>query len=64
VDSFLALVALGLVFCTLTLALLTAYAAVVARAGDCLRRPRLRRALEAATDAVLVALGLRLAAER
>jgi len=63
-HSFLALVALGLVFCTLTFAWLTAYAAVVARAGDLLRRTRIRRALEGATGAVLVALGLRLAAER
>jgi threonine/homoserine/homoserine lactone efflux protein len=63
-HSFLALVALGLVFCTLTFAWLTAYAAVVARAGDFLRRPRIRRALEGVTGAVLVALGLRLAAER
>ena len=63
-HSFLALVALGLVFCTLTFAWLTGYAAVVARAGDFLRRPRIRRALEGVTGAVLVALGLRLAAER
>jgi threonine/homoserine/homoserine lactone efflux protein len=63
-HSFLALVALGLVFCTLTFAWLAAYAAVVARAGDFLRRPRIRRTLEGATGAVLVALGLRLAAER
>ena len=63
-HSFPALVALGLVFCTLTFAWLTAYATAVARAGDFLRRPRIRRALEAFTGAVLVALGLRLAAER
>jgi threonine/homoserine/homoserine lactone efflux protein len=63
-HSFPALVALGLLFCTLTFAWLTAYAAVVARAGDFLRRPRIRRALEGLTGAVLVALGLRLAAER
>lgn len=63
-HSFLALVALGLLFCALTFTWLTAYAAVVARAGDFLRRPRIRRALEGLTGAVLVALGLRLAAER
>jgi len=61
--SFVALLALGLLFCTLTLGWLTAYAAAVARAGDLLRRPRIRRALEGLTGAVLVALGLRLAAE-
>jgi threonine/homoserine/homoserine lactone efflux protein len=62
-DSFAGLLALGLVFCMLTLGWLTAYALAVARAGDLLRRPRIRRALEAATGTVLVALGLRLATE-
>jgi threonine/homoserine/homoserine lactone efflux protein len=37
---------------------------LVPRAGDLLRGPRIRRALEGLTGAVLVALGLRLAAER
>jgi threonine/homoserine/homoserine lactone efflux protein len=60
-SSFAPMLALGLVFCTLTLAWLSAYAAAVARAGDVLRRPRVRRALEAVTGAVLVALGLRVA---
>jgi threonine/homoserine/homoserine lactone efflux protein len=63
-HSFPALVALGLLFCALTFVWLTAYAAVVARAGDFLRRPRIRRVLEGLTGTVLVALGLRLAAER
>ena len=63
-DSFAAFVALGLVFCTMTLVWLTAYAVVVARAGDVLRRSRVRRTLDALTGAVLVALGLRLAASR
>jgi threonine/homoserine/homoserine lactone efflux protein len=64
-DGLAPMLALGLVFCTLTLAWLSAYAVAVARAGDLLRRPRVRRALDAATGAVLVALGLRLAtAER
>jgi threonine/homoserine/homoserine lactone efflux protein len=62
--SFLALLVLGLVFSLLTLAWLTAYAAAVAKAGDVLRRPLVRRLLEAVTGAVLVALGLRLATER
>jgi threonine/homoserine/homoserine lactone efflux protein len=48
----------------MTLVWLTAYALVVARAGSYLRRTGIRRALEAATGTVLVALGLRLAAER
>ena len=59
--SFWPLLALGLVFCTLTLAWLTAYAIAVAKAGDVLRRPRIRRALEGLTGAVLVALGFRVA---
>ncbi len=63
-PSFAALLVLGLVFCSLTLLWLTAYAFAVARAGDFLRRSRVRRALDALTGAVLVALGLRLAAER
>jgi threonine/homoserine/homoserine lactone efflux protein len=63
-PSFLLLLALGLVFCTMTLAWLTGYAAAVARAGDLLRRSGIRRALDAITGAVLVALGLRVAAER
>jgi threonine/homoserine/homoserine lactone efflux protein len=63
-SSFPALLALGLVFSTMTLAWLSGYAAAVAKAGDVLRRSRVRRALDAATGTVLVALGLRLATER
>ena len=62
--AFAALLLLGLLFSALTLAWLTGYAFVVAKAGDFLRRPRIRRALEALTGAVLVALGIRLATER
>ena len=62
--TFATLLPLGLLFCALTLAWLTAYAVAVAKAGSVLLRPRIRRALEAATGATLVALGLRLAAER
>ncbi len=61
-DSFPALLGLGLLFCALTLAWLSAYALAVARAGDVLRRPRVRRAIDAVTGTALVALGLRLAA--
>ncbi len=63
-ESFGALLALGLVFCALTFVWLSAYAAVVARAGDFLRRPAIRRAVDAVVGAALVALGLRLATER
>jgi threonine/homoserine/homoserine lactone efflux protein len=59
--SFWGLLLLGLLFCTLTLVWLTGYAFAVAKAGDFLRRPRIRRAIEGVTGAVLVALGVRLA---
>jgi len=62
-DSFAVLLALGIAFCLLTLVWLTAYSLVVARVGDALRRPAVRRAFDATLGAVLVALGLRLAAE-
>ncbi len=60
---FSALLLLGVVFCSLTLAWLTGYAVAVAKAGDFLRRPRVRRAVEGVMGAALVALGLRLATE-
>jgi threonine/homoserine/homoserine lactone efflux protein len=63
-SSFGELLGLGLLFCCLTLTWLSAYAVVVARAGDVLRRPAIRRAIDAVTGAVLVGLGLRLATER
>jgi threonine/homoserine/homoserine lactone efflux protein len=63
-SSFGELLGLGLLFCCLTLTWLSAYAVVVARAGDVLRRPAIRRAIDAVTGAVLVVLGLRLATER
>lgn len=63
-PAFVPLLLLGLLFCTMTLAWLTAYAVVVSRAQGFLRRTGVKRALEALTGTVLVALGLRLAAER
>ncbi len=61
--SFAALLALGLLFCSLTLAWLTLYALAVAKAGRLLSG-RVRRVLDALTGLVLVALGARLATER
>jgi threonine/homoserine/homoserine lactone efflux protein len=58
------LLALGLVFSTMTLAWLAAYAFAVARAGDFLRSGAVRRILDAAVGAVLVALGIRVAVDR
>ena len=60
--TFASLLALGLLFSAMTLAWLTAYAFAVARAGDLLRRSAVKRALDAVAGAVLVALGLRVAA--
>jgi threonine/homoserine/homoserine lactone efflux protein len=61
-TSFAALLALGLVFCAMTLTWLTTYAFAVSHArGIVMRR---RRLLDAITGTVLVAFGLRLAAER
>ena len=61
--SFCALLAFGLLFCTMTLLWLSGYAAVVAKAGDVLRSPRVRRALDAVMGIVLTAFGVRLATE-
>jgi len=54
---------LGLVFVGMTLVWLSAYAALVARAGNVLRLPRVRRAIDATMGTLLVAFGVRLAAE-
>jgi threonine/homoserine/homoserine lactone efflux protein len=61
-GSFVALLALGLLFCSLTLAWLTLYASAVDRLGRLLTGT-VRRALDAVTGIVLAALGLRLATE-
>ena len=63
-PRFAAFLALGLCFCALTAAWLTAYAFAVARARDVFQRPRIRRFVDGVTGAVLVALGLRLASEQ
>jgi threonine/homoserine/homoserine lactone efflux protein len=62
-QSFEALLALGIVFACMTFVWLTAYAHAVARAGDVLRKPKVKRALDAVLGAVLVAFGIRLATE-
>jgi threonine/homoserine/homoserine lactone efflux protein len=63
-PPFLALLALGTLFCLMTLVWLTAYAFAVARAGDVLRRSAVRRAIEAITGVVLMAFGVRVATVR
>ena len=62
-TSFATMLALGLVFCTLTFAWLTGYGVAVAKAGDVLRRPRVRRVVDAVTGTTLAVFGFRLAAE-
>jgi threonine/homoserine/homoserine lactone efflux protein len=62
-PAFGPLFLLGLVFSAMTFTWLTGYAFAVAKAGDFLRRTRIRQALDRVTGAVLIALGLRLAAE-
>jgi threonine/homoserine/homoserine lactone efflux protein len=63
-PSFWLMLGLGLTFCLMTWLWLVLYATVVHRLGDALRRSGVRRAIEAATGTVLVALGLRLATEQ
>ncbi len=52
---------LGLAFCTMTFVWVTADAVFVAKAGNFLRRPRIRRSLESIAGLALVGLGLRIA---
>ena len=59
-----ALLAFGLLFSALTGLWLAGYAFAAARARGLLRRERIRRALDAVTGTVLVALGLRVGAAR
>jgi threonine/homoserine/homoserine lactone efflux protein len=63
-TTFWTMFPLGLCFAALTLAWLAAYAAAVARARALLRRPHVRRVLDAVTGLALVAFGARLATER
>jgi threonine/homoserine/homoserine lactone efflux protein len=63
-PAFLTLLAFGLLFCAMTFAWLCVYSVAVARAGRALRRPRIRRALDAVMGAALVAVGVRVAVER
>jgi threonine/homoserine/homoserine lactone efflux protein len=59
-HSFGGLLLLGVTFAVMTIAWLS----FIARAGDVLRRPRVRRVVDAVVGAVLVAFGVRLATER
>jgi threonine/homoserine/homoserine lactone efflux protein len=63
-PSYISLLLLALSFCAIGLSWLTAYSLGVAKAGDFLRRPRVRRVVEGLTGTVLIGFGIRLAAER
>jgi RhtB (resistance to homoserine/threonine) family protein len=54
---------LGAVFVLMTVAWLCAYCLIAARAAETLKRPRVRAVLDRVTGVVLIAIGLRLAAE-
>jgi threonine/homoserine/homoserine lactone efflux protein len=62
--TFWTMLSLGVVFAAITLVWLSAYAVAVAKAETALRGTSFRRVLDAVTGTVLVAFGLRLAAER
>jgi len=57
-------IALGALFVLMNVVWLSAYSLIAARAADMLRRPRVKAALDRVTGIVLIALGLRLVAER
>jgi threonine/homoserine/homoserine lactone efflux protein len=59
-HAFAGLLLLGVTFAAMTVAWLS----FVARAGQVLRRPRVRRVVDAVVGAVLIAFGVRLATER
>jgi threonine/homoserine/homoserine lactone efflux protein len=61
---FAVLALLGLVFCAMTFLWLACYAVAIAKMGDLPGRSPVRRALDAVTGTVLVALGVKLAAEQ
>ena len=63
-DAFATMLALGFTFASLTLAWLTLYAFAVERARAALARPKVRRTLDAITGTALIALGVRIAADR
>jgi threonine/homoserine/homoserine lactone efflux protein len=62
-PPFIALMLLAFTFSAIGLSWLSLYNLAIARVANALRKPRLRRALEGITGAVLVGFGARLAAE-
>jgi threonine/homoserine/homoserine lactone efflux protein len=62
-PAFIQLLLLGIVFSAMTFTWLSAYATAIERFGDVVRRPRVRRRLEAMTGIALIALGVRVTAD-
>lgn len=62
--TFVDFLALGCVFSAMTFAWLAFYAILIGKAGDMLRRPKIRASIEGVAGAMLIGLGLRLAAEQ
>src|SRR5947209_13638360 len=60
---FVPFLTLGVVFVVMTLAWLSAYALMAARAAAVLGRPRVRAALDRVTGVVLIGVGLELVTE-
>ncbi len=63
-PTFAGLLFLGMIFALMTFAWLAIYAVVIAKAGDYLRTPAIRRTIEAMTGTLLIGLGVRIAAEQ
>ena len=61
--AFATMLGLGALFVVMTLTWLSLYAVVVARAGDVLRRGRVRRVLDGLLGGVMLAFGARLATQ-
>lgn len=62
-GTFSSMLLLGLLFCAMTFVWLAAYAVVVARLGDLVRRAHVRRTLGCVTGVALIGLGARLVTE-
>jgi threonine/homoserine/homoserine lactone efflux protein len=62
-GSLLGSLQLGAAFCLMTFAWLAAYAVVLDRIGEALRRRPVKRLIDAVAGAVLVGFGARLAAQ-
>jgi threonine/homoserine/homoserine lactone efflux protein len=58
-PTFMTLLLLGAVFAVMTFSWLGLYVAIIARAGDVLRRSSLRRVIEGVMGTLLIAMGLR-----